>query len=177
MVTLVTISHADEVKPSIPPAHPVMQSEPSLLKTQRIMTDKTTKALSLRGQQDDANKQQEVVPEDNMSHIVSIVGQEGFEEYRLLDDLYASGQHSEAINQAEAYLKGHPSDVDVRLVLGKFYFLDKNYSQARDELTVVLQQNPHYIDARLLLINIELSSHHFNQALTIVNSGLMLDAT
>ena len=99
----------------------------------------------------------------------------GTQEFKLLDDLYVSGLHTEAIYQSIAYLKEHPTDSDVRLMLGKFYFFNKDFVKAREELLTVLQQNPHYIDARLILINVEITSHHYQEALTLADNGLLLD--
>jgi YaiO family outer membrane protein len=96
-------------------------------------------------------------------------------EYKRLDELYASGLHEDAIQQALTYLKAHPLDADARLILGKFYYNEKNYVEARAELTEVLRQHPAYVDARLMLINVEMASHHELEALNLVKTGLIIN--
>lgn len=95
-------------------------------------------------------------------------------EYKRVEKLYATGLHSKAIRQALTYLKEHPTDGDVRLMLGRFYFNQKDLSKARKELMIVLQQTPTYIDARLILINVEMSSNHDQEALALAKKGLLL---
>ncbi len=95
-------------------------------------------------------------------------------EYMRLKNLYAQGKKAEALSQAQAYIKVHPDDGDVRLVLVNMYLKDKNYQAAREQLIYALNQTPTYTEARILLINIDLILQDFAQARTLADEGLTL---
>jgi YaiO family outer membrane protein len=96
------------------------------------------------------------------------------DEYKKLTALYTAGQCTEVIQQSAEYLSLHPDNGDVRLLLGKCYFENKDYTKARKELLVLLQQTPNDIDARLILINIEMVSKHYKKALALADEGLVI---
>ena len=120
------------------------------------------------------NQQDSSMKKSTVDSKLNTIAKETVPEYKILNDLYVSGLHTEAVTQAITYLNEHPSDVDVRLVLGKFYFYNKDYSKAREELTTVLQTKPSYTDARILLISVEMASVNYAKALSIAKAGLLL---
>lgn len=92
--------------------------------------------------------------------------------FKRLKALFKSGKRSSAIQQAEDYLKRYPKDSDVRLALGGFYLSEKEYLLARQQLTQALLQTPDYLDVRLALINTEMATENYKEALKITQEGL-----
>lgn len=97
----------------------------------------------------------------------------GESQYERLKTMYALGLHDKAISEATTYLQSHPQDVDVRLLLGIFYFHTKDYQAAKKELGRVLEQTPNYTDASLILLRIEMLNGHYQRALSIATEGLI----
>ncbi len=95
--------------------------------------------------------------------------------YNHLKRLYSLGLHEEARSEAISYLQLYPIDVDVRFLLGTFYYHAKDYLRAQEELIRVLQETPHYSDANLILIHIEMSNGQYQKALSIANEGLIFE--
>jgi YaiO family outer membrane protein len=95
-------------------------------------------------------------------------------EYKLLQQLYASGKQQQAIAQAKVYLKQYPKDGDVRLVLGQFYFQQKRYDLAREQFTLALEETPNYTDVRIALINLNMATRDFDNASLLIKQGLIL---
>lgn len=93
-------------------------------------------------------------------------------DYKRIKALYAQGQHQLAIQQAQQHLVLYPKDVDVRLILGQFYFLKKRYQEAVQQEKHVLQQVPNYKDAMFILINAYMQLKQFDRAKTVVKQGL-----
>ncbi|MDP3562156.1 MAG: YaiO family outer membrane beta-barrel protein [Legionellaceae bacterium] len=95
--------------------------------------------------------------------------------YDHLSHLYRLGAREEAIVNAIGHLQTDPRDVDVRYLLGTFYYQQKNYLKTRQELTQVLQETPSYSDASMVLIHLEMAAGHYQNALAIVNASLLYD--
>ena len=93
--------------------------------------------------------------------------------YEQLKILYAMGLQEEATLEAIRYLQLHPVDVDVRVLLGIFYYRAKNYVAAKNELINALKQTPKYSDASLMLFRIEMFNGEYQSALGIANDGLI----
>lgn len=93
--------------------------------------------------------------------------------YEYLKTLYEQGKHQLAIHEAELYLEKYPNDADVRLVLGQFYFEQRAYTKAKEEVRQVLQQVPKYKDAILILINIDIKLKQFKEAIILAKQGLL----
>jgi YaiO family outer membrane protein len=69
-------------------------------------------------------------------------------------------------------LLAHPDYDEVRVFLGTTYAWDGQYEQARQELQNVLHRSPANIDALTALINVELWSLHYDDALSLISSAL-----
>lgn len=94
-------------------------------------------------------------------------------EYQYLKALYSEKKPEVAIQRAITYLQSNPKDVDVRLVLGLFYFNQKEYIKAQKEVKQVVQQVPKYKDAILILINIDIQLKQFDEAKALAKQGLI----
>lgn len=102
---------------------------------------------------------------------VTVVSESPYQKYKKA---YFEEKDKETLNQVILYLKEHPMDGDVRLLLGQIYFDKKEYEKAREALLIVLQQTPKYVDASLVLINVEMALNNYKAALKIADAGLKL---
>lgn len=76
---------------------------------------------------------------------------------------------------AIAYLREHPNDVDIMLLLGLMYYDQKDYTQAKNYLNAVLIKVPTYMDARIGLINVLIAENKYSDAQPLINEGLKQD--
>lgn len=88
--------------------------------------------------------------------------------------LKAQGDLTAAKEKALAYLAKSPNDQDIALLLGLIYLQEKNYTAAAARLTPVLNQTPHYVDARVGLIRIKIAQKDTAAATELLNEGLKI---
>lgn len=69
-------------------------------------------------------------------------------------------------------LKEDPADVEVRTLLGKYYYEQRLYDQARYELLGVLDLNRSYVGAKQILVNVEMDSKRYSSAICYINELL-----
>jgi YaiO family outer membrane protein len=100
---------------------------------------------------------------------VTVISESPYQKYKKA---YFEKKDKTTLNQVILYLKEHPADGDVRLLLGQIYFDKKEYEKARQELLTVLQQTPTYVDASIVLINVEMTLTNYSAALKVANAGL-----
>ncbi|MCX7117747.1 MAG: YaiO family outer membrane beta-barrel protein [Legionellales bacterium] len=93
-----------------------------------------------------------------------------FVRLKILDE---EGDRGVAIDGAEAYLKTHPTDSDVRLFLAQMYVGSQDLLKAREDLLTVLRQSPGDVDASLVLLNLDIERHFLKEALDVVNFALI----
>ena len=96
--------------------------------------------------------------------------------YTKMNDQFERGNIEVAKNMALTYLKSNPNDGDVRFLLARIYIKEGNNFLAEKELVTVLQRSPHYNEVRIALINIKISEKSYNEALQLINIGLIKDA-
>ena len=97
----------------------------------------------------------------------------GVDAYQAMKNLYAAGHTKAAMQQMLVYIQAHPADYEAHFIMGTFYFNHKEYTKARQQLTRVLQNMPQHLDARLVLINVEMTTHHYQAARQLVHTGLL----
>lgn len=73
---------------------------------------------------------------------------------------------------AEEGLKDSPNDSYLRMLLGKYYFHKKQYNQARYELKKALEKNKDNVEAKQILVNVEMASERYSSAICYVNELL-----
>lgn len=69
-------------------------------------------------------------------------------------------------------LNEDPMDIEVRTLLGKYYYSQRLYDQARYELQKVLDVNKHYIAAKQILVNVEMDTKRYSSAICYINELL-----
>ncbi len=69
-------------------------------------------------------------------------------------------------------LKRYPFDSDLRMLAGKYYHHRKQHDKARYELVKALQINPDNVDAKQILVNVELETKRYSSAICYVNELL-----
>lgn len=97
-----------------------------------------------------------------------------FNEFILLWRLWDTGYRQQSIEQAIVYLNKNPDEIQIRLSLGQFYLMQKNYPFAKQQIAWVLEQNPNYVAARVSMIEFYLASNNFQEAQNVLNQGLVL---
>lgn len=73
---------------------------------------------------------------------------------------------------AEEGLKESSNDSYLRMMLGKYYFHRKQYSRARYELKKALEINNDNVEAKQILVNVEMASERYSSAICYVNELL-----
>ena len=91
---------------------------------------------------------------------------------RLARRLASNGEQESALRLLAQYLQKHGSDADARLLYGIVLSRQKRYSEARQQLEAVLAEHPHYDDAFVALINVELWSGRLGRAEQLIRQGL-----
>jgi YaiO family outer membrane protein len=82
-----------------------------------------------------------------------------------------AGNKTEGHEKLKYILKKSPGYDDVKIFLAKSYAWDGLYEEARTELRPILQKNPSHRDAVYALIDVELWSHNFNDALEVTRKA------
>jgi YaiO family outer membrane protein len=82
------------------------------------------------------------------------------------DSLIKAKDFNGAITIYRQMLDQHPEDVDIRLNLGKAYYLSGDYEKAENELSEVIRQAPKYEDAYEILANVYFASNKNNLAIS-----------
>ena len=69
-------------------------------------------------------------------------------------------------------LQKYPKDSDLRMLLGKFYYAQKKYDQARYELLKSLEYYKDNFQAKSLLVNVEMATRRYSSAICYINELL-----
>ncbi|MDR2221136.1 MAG: tetratricopeptide repeat protein [Flavobacteriaceae bacterium] len=69
-------------------------------------------------------------------------------------------------------IKEYPNDSDLRMMLGKYYHQNKQYDKARYELSKAIELTPTNIDAKQILVNVEIETKRYSSAICYVNEIL-----
>lgn len=69
-------------------------------------------------------------------------------------------------------LKKYPKDSDLKMMSGKYFHVKQHYDKARYELVKALEQNPDNVDAKQILVNVEMESKRYSSAICYVNELL-----
>ncbi|MVZ64136.1 tetratricopeptide repeat protein [Sphingobacterium humi] len=85
---------------------------------------------------------------------------------------FGEGKYKEAKAITEQGLKRYPKDGDLKMLLGKYYVLTKQYDKARYELNKALEYNRSSVDARHLLVAVETETKRYSSAICFVNELL-----
>ena len=101
-----------------------------------------------------------------MSQPAILLGQNISSQNAKADSLIKAKDFSGAITIYKQMLIQHPEDVDIRLYLGKAYFLSGDYEKAEIELSEVIRQAPKYEDVYQILANVYFASNNNKKAIS-----------
>ena len=88
--------------------------------------------------------------------------------------LVSNNQREQAVLLCQSILEDKPTYHDVRVYLGRIYSWEKRYDDARKELLKVLLKKPKHKEAFEAIINVELWSKNYLEALQYLNTVLNL---
>lgn len=91
---------------------------------------------------------------------------------KKINSLYQAGKLQDGKQLTEINLKKSPKDSDLKMLLGKYYVLTKQYDKARFELNKSLEFNPGNVDSRHLLVTVETETKRYSSAICYVNELL-----
>ena len=83
-----------------------------------------------------------------------------------------AGQFAEARVLCERILEKEPDNADVRLLYGQLFAWDKQYDKAKEQLQMVVDAHPNYVEAWESLIDAEIWSGDAHSALRTANAAL-----
>ncbi len=86
--------------------------------------------------------------------------------------LLNKGDLNKAKQVLDRQIAKSPKDSDLRMFLGKYYWLRKDYSKARFELNKAVAYNPGNVDAKHLLVAVEMETGRYSSAICYVNELL-----
>ncbi|MEI5984454.1 MULTISPECIES: YaiO family outer membrane beta-barrel protein [Sphingobacterium] len=86
--------------------------------------------------------------------------------------LLNKGDLNKAKQVLDLQIAKSPKDSDLRMFLGKYYWLRKDYSKARFELNKSVAFNPGNVDAKHLLVAVEMETGRYSSAICYVNELL-----
>lgn len=66
----------------------------------------------------------------------------------------------------------YPKDTDLKMLLGKYYFHFEDYEKSRYELIKALELNPDNVDAKQIMVNVEMATGRYSSAICYVNELL-----
>lgn len=69
-------------------------------------------------------------------------------------------------------LRRYPKDSDLRMLLGKYFYQIGNYDAARYELLKALEYDKHNVEAKQILVNVEVITQRYSSAICYVNELL-----
>jgi len=79
--------------------------------------------------------------------------------------------YAKALSMAKDAAKAFPQDADFRFLLGRLYYLNKDYNNAEKVLDEVMRKTPEYKDAYLAAANVQLAKGSSSKALQYLNNG------
>ncbi len=85
---------------------------------------------------------------------------------------YQQGDWESGKGVVDAGIKKYPKSSDLRMLLGKYYYEKRNYDAARYELKKSLEYNGENINAKEILINVEIATERYSSAICYINELL-----
>lgn len=91
---------------------------------------------------------------------------------RLANNHFQNGKWGEGKKAVDDGLAKYPKDSDLKMLLGKYYFEQKKYDEARYELLEALQYNKNNVNAKQILVNVEMETERYSSAICYINELL-----
>lgn len=91
---------------------------------------------------------------------------------KIANNHFQGGDWDEGKKVVDQGLKLYPNDSDLRMLLGRYYYEHNQYEQARYELMTALKYNANNVNAKQILVNVEMSSKRYSSAICYINELL-----
>lgn len=95
--------------------------------------------------------------------------------FTIINTLRENNDLASAESLATNYLKTHPKDVDVTLLLGLILYQKSEYDRSAFYFQSVLTQSPNYLDAKIGLIRVRIAQKKIDQAATLMKDVIKQD--
>ncbi|KAA5532181.1 tetratricopeptide repeat protein [Taibaiella lutea] len=90
---------------------------------------------------------------------------------QIKTEMDVNRNYARALSMAKDAAKDFPHDADFRFLLGRLYYLNRDYINAEKKLDEVINKTPEYRDAYLAAANVQLAKGYNNKALQYLNRG------
>jgi len=97
------------------------------------------------------------------------------EHAKIANNYFQKGEWEEGKKAIDAGLEKYPKDSDLKMLLGRYYYENKDYSKARYELLQALQYNKNNVNAKQILVNVEVASERYSSAICYINELLEIN--
>jgi len=91
---------------------------------------------------------------------------------QLANSHFKKGEWVEGKKVVDEGLIEYPKDSDLRMLLGKYYFQNNEYEKARFELVKSLEYNKNNVEAKQILVNVEIETKRYSSAICYINELL-----
>ena len=88
---------------------------------------------------------------------------------------YAKGEWEAGKKLAEKELAENTLDADLRMLIGKYHYHFKQYDQARYQLVKAIQIHPSHVEAKQMLVDVEMETKRYSSAICYVNELLEIN--
>lgn len=88
---------------------------------------------------------------------------------------YSKGNWEGGKNITQKGLAKYPKDSDLKMMMGKYYLHLQQYDKARYELVKALEYNADNVEAKQMLVNVEMESGRYSSAICYVNELLQVN--
>jgi YaiO family outer membrane protein len=90
---------------------------------------------------------------------------------QIKTEMDVNHNYAKALSMAKDAAKDFPQDADFRFLLGRLYYLNRDYNNAEKKLDEVINKTPEYRDAYLAAANVQLAKGNNSKALQYLNKG------
>lgn len=110
-----------------------------------------------------------------MSLPFTAYGQDDLTHFEKANELFKKNKWEEAKKHIDIGIEESPLDADLLMLNGKYYHMKGNNSLARQNLMKSIQLDPKNVDAKQILVNVEMESENYSAAICYVNELLEIN--
>lgn len=91
---------------------------------------------------------------------------------KIAMDHYQKGEWEAGKKVADEGIAKYPKDSDLRMLLGRYYYEQQRYDEARFELMESLKYNKNNVGTKQILVNVEMATERYSSAICYINELL-----